>query len=550
MQLQRVVNPFLGTITSLLGLVRLRSREIVAAQEKHIVGIALFLWLVIVVTTALHHEMWRDEVRALSIALDAESVWDLFATLRNEGHPFLWYWILRSAYWLWPTPVVLQVVSILIGFAAVTLFLKKAPFPLIVRLLFIFGALPLANYSVLARNYGISMLLYFLFADAYSRPERKNYLIALILALLANTNYLAMMFSGILVCLWAVEEYLKVQDVRLFFRRFIFPATLAVLGIILAFFTILMDADSSQAPPEFIASRDYFRPMLDSALHPGRFFDELMAATPPVRDMVIFGLLAGLLASPLYAGSLYVAIFMFDLISSTIIPPDARHQGVLLMLIVALYWIVAVRNGRQAKRDIPLTIAIYLVLAPLFYHQITLARLKITEEVQREMSSSAALGKYINTNRQFHDAVIMGDPDYLLGPLSYHVKNRIYYVRENRYGTYERYVKVPKPDVTLSDVLGAAERIRESEHVPVLILLQHWDMPKSESYTAVRIYGRQFHANREEMLQFSSRTIKLAEFNHAVSDENYEVFLLPQTSKDDYYRNFGDYRQRMEQPKP
>lgn len=550
MHFNRLMNPGLVRVIPVFESIRLRMLDVVAAQERRIVNIALFLWLVIVITTALHHEMWRDEVRALSMALEAGSMWDIFATLRNEGHPFLWYWILRSAYWLWPTPVVLQVASILIGFAAVTLFLKKSPFPLIVRLLFIFGTLPLVNYSVFARNYGISMLLYFLFADVYSRPERKNYLVALILVLLANTNYLAMMFSGILVCLWAVEEYLKVRDFQLFFRRFIFPATLAMAGIILALFTIMMDANSSQAPPDFVASRDYFRPMLDSALHPGRFFSELMAATPPVRDMVLFGLLAGLLASPLYAGSLYVSIFMFNLFSSTIIPPNARHQGVLLMLIVALYWIVVVRNRREAKRDVPLTIAIYLVLAPLFYHQIALANMKISEEVQREMSSSAALGKFINTNRQLNDAVIMGDPDYLLGPLTYHVRNRIYFVRESRYGTYERYVKVPKNYVTLLDLIEAAEHIRDSEHVPVLILLQHWDIPKEDTYSAYRVHGREFHTNRAEVLEFSEKTIKIAEFNNAVSDENYEVFLLPKTTKEDYFRSNGDYRQRLELLKP
>ena len=542
------MNINLVRLKSVVGSARSRFEKSVAGQETRITNIALFLWLVIVITTALQHEMWRDEVRALSMALEAKSFSGLFSTLRNEGHPFLWYGILRFAYWIWPTTVVLQVVSILIGFAAVVLFLKKSPFPLIVRLLFIFGVLPLVGYSVSARNYGISMLLYFLFAGEYSKLDRNKYLVGVLLALLANTNYLAMMFSGILLGLWLVEEYLAAKSVRLLFRHLAFPAALALLGIFLAFFTILMDANSSQAPPNFVLSRNYLQPLLDSALHPGHFFNELMAATPTVRDIVIFGLLAGLLARPLYAGSLYVSIFMYNLFSATIIAPNARHQGVLLMLIVTLYWILAARNKLEVKRNIPLVAAIYLVLLPLFYHQITLSKLQIAEDVQREISSSAALGKYINTNWQLHDAIIIGDPDYLLGPLSYHVKNRIYYVRENRYGSYERYVKVTKDYITLGDMLEAAERIKKSEQVPVLILLQHWEIPKKEEYSAVRPYGRVFRANRQEMLEFSKKTIKIAEFNNALSDENYEVFLLPRTSKEDYFKQYGDYQQRTGSP--
>lgn len=523
--------------------------SLITAREKLIINVALLVWILIVSVSALHHEMWRDEVRALAMALDGDNFWDIFKTLRNEGHPILWYWILRVSYWLWPTPVVLQVVSILIAYAAVMLFLKKAPFHIIVRLLFIYGVLPLAAYSVSARNYGISMLLYFLFADAFCKPQRNNLAIGIILALLANTNFFAMMFSGILVCIWAIEEYYKHKEFAAFFRHFTFPATLALFGIALALFTISMDANSSVAPPSELLARDYLHPMLKSLQHPGRYFDQLMAATPKMRDLVIFALMAGLLVKPLYAGSLYLSIFVYNLFSATIMTPTARHQGILFMLIVTLYWIVAMQSDKTRKRYILFLAAIYLVFSPLFYHEITLAKLSITEDVQRELSSSAAFGKYINTNRQLQDAVILGDPDYILGPLTYYTKNRIYYVRENRYATYERYVKVPKNQVTLRDLLETGERIRDTEHVPVLILLQHWGIPEKENYTAIRPFGRDFKTNREEMLEFCTRTIKIAEFNNAVADENFEVYLIPK-SKEDWFSKYGDYQQRLAQPQP
>lgn len=529
--------------------------EIVSTQEKNIINIALFAWVVIVVMTALHHEMWRDEVRALAMALEPDNILGLFKTLRNEGHPILWYIILRIAYYIWPTPVVLQMASILIAFAAVAVFLKKSPFPLVIRLLFIFSVLPLVEYSVSARNYGISMLLFFFFAIAYIKPNRNNYIIGGIIALLANTNYLAMMFAGILIAVWMVEDLLNYKGFRPFLRTFALPATLAVLGIAIAFLTILMDKNSSQAPPDFVFAQNYLRPILNSAIHPGLFFKELMPYALPVRDLVVFCLLAGLLVSPLYAGSLYISIFLYNLFSSTIIGPNLRHQGVLFMLIITFYWIATIRTRKESKRFIFLMIVVYLVFLPLFFHQIFFAKQKIAEDIHREISSSAALGKFINTNWQLRDAVIIGDPDTLLGSLSYYVKNRIYYVRESRYGTYERYVKVPKEYVTLRDLLETAERIRDKEHVPVLILLKLFDIPKyfndakNDTYSVVRTYGRNFKTNREEVLEFSSRAIKIAEFNNALCDENYEVFLIP-GSVERYFRGYGDYRQRMVQPVP
>ena len=521
----------------------------ISRYERHIIHAALLIWILIVTTTALNHEMWRDEVRALCMALDAENFWGLFDTLRNEGHPILWYWILRVAYWIWPTPVVLQIVSILIALAAVWLFLKKAPFHLAVKLLFIFSILPLVVYSVSARNYGIGMLLFFLFADTYCKPQRNNLLLGAIIALLANTNFFAMMFSGFLLCTWSIEEFLKVKNCRLFFHRFTLPAALALFGIALALFTISMDADSSVAPPKEILSRDFFRPILDSARHPGFFFSQLMTAEPPMRDLVLFALLAGLLVSPLYAGSLYAALFVYNVFSSVIMNPSARHQGMALVLIVTIYWIVGKRLHAGKKRNFLFLAAVYLVLAPLFFHQITLSQKAIKEDVQRELSSSAAFGKFINTNYQLRDAVILGDPDYILGALSYYIKNRIFYIHENRYAGYERFVKTPKKGLSLRDFLEAGERIRDTEHVPVVILLSHWNIPREKEYYSLHPFNRPFFTNTEEMLDFSARTIKIAEFNHAVSNENFEVFLLPQ-SKEEWLRHHGDYQQRHQLQAP
>ena len=134
-----------------------------------IVGL-LTIWLAIVLFTSTRHEFWRDEVRALWIARAAHSPLDIFR-IRNEGHPALWYLLLYLCKSIVDSPLVLPVLSITIAFAAVVLFLFRAPFPLWLRALFIFSALPLYEYSVMARNYGISMLLFFIAAALYRERD-------------------------------------------------------------------------------------------------------------------------------------------------------------------------------------------------------------------------------------------------------------------------------------------------------------------------------------------------------------------------------------------
>jgi hypothetical protein len=132
-----------------------------------VTALLLVMWLAVVIFTTARHEYWRDEVRAWSLARAAQSPLDLFHLIRYEGHPILWYLILYLGHSIVDSPLVLPIASIAIACAAVVLFMLRSPFPLWLKALFLFSGLPLYEYSVMARNYGISMLLLFLTASLY-----------------------------------------------------------------------------------------------------------------------------------------------------------------------------------------------------------------------------------------------------------------------------------------------------------------------------------------------------------------------------------------------
>ena len=52
--------------------------------------LALGGYAVMLTALAMRHEMWRDEVRALSVATRASSWAQMFADLHTEGHPAVW----------------------------------------------------------------------------------------------------------------------------------------------------------------------------------------------------------------------------------------------------------------------------------------------------------------------------------------------------------------------------------------------------------------------------------------------------------------------------
>ena len=118
----------------------------------------------------------------------------------------LWYLLLYLGTSIADTPRVLPITSVVIAFAAVALFMIAAPFPLWFRCAFIFGALPLYEYSVMARNYGISMLLLFVAAVLYRKRGQHPIRLALVLALLANTNVHSAVLVGMIAAVWIFEE--------------------------------------------------------------------------------------------------------------------------------------------------------------------------------------------------------------------------------------------------------------------------------------------------------------------------------------------------------
>jgi hypothetical protein len=122
-----------------------------------LIVLAMFVfWLGAVSFQSWTHLVWRDEVKALSIALRGNNVFVMLRELCWEGHPAVWYLLLRAAHSLFPRPEILLLISLMVAAVALLILVLRAPFSLPILALLLIARFSLYEYSVMARNYGIS----------------------------------------------------------------------------------------------------------------------------------------------------------------------------------------------------------------------------------------------------------------------------------------------------------------------------------------------------------------------------------------------------------
>lgn len=215
------------------------------ARDRWAKWLALACYALLTSVLVAHHEPWRDEADAWLIARD-QSVLGVLNLASYSGTPCLWYFV-QMPFAKLGLPFETQgILNLFIVLGAAALFLFRAPLPLVPKLVLLFGYHLSFEYSVIARNYGLGILLLFLVAAndraRFTRPLRYGVL----LALLANVSAHFFMMSGVLCVAWLVELFRRERAPA----RFVGPA-IAVLGIGATFAQLLPARDGQFAPGLF-----------------------------------------------------------------------------------------------------------------------------------------------------------------------------------------------------------------------------------------------------------------------------------------------------------
>ena len=494
------------------------------------------------IALSFFHEMWRDEVRAWTVATDAPSWGAMFHELHHEGHPALWYVVLRLGDLLTDSRLVLPVSALLIGIGAAYVILRYSPFSDWLKAFAIFGAFLGYELTVSPRNYGIGVLFMLAACALYPARGRSPFPFALALALLANTSVHGAIAAAVILGLWLLDSWSRRS--RDGAPQSITAALVVVAGIITAFLTARPTADMTWATP--LSAIDASKVLKSILIDPGKALlgvggadvaavseypwrltpiDPLMASRAIV-DLCLLWLLWNLRSSVKAIIALAAAIIAFEIVFRTIYTGGLRHEGVLLFLIFSICWI-AVVTADDAMRDRARR-QIVMGLAPLFAIQAFALPIFINRAISHQQSSSRRFGEFIRDNSRYRDAILVGEPDYLLESMPYYVDNRIYMTRQGEFARRVYFGETRRrKDLTLSQLRETALTLSCQYKVPVLLAIGAREFPDRRESTAPVSYRATFTWTAAEKARLRAEFPRVAWFGRANTDEVYQVFEAP-----------------------
>lgn len=499
-------------------------------------GFALYLaWLVTALWLASRHVLWRDEVRGLTLALAGDGVPAMLRAIHGEGHPALWYLLLRAGHAV-VGPAALPGLGFVIGAAAAALFAWRAPFrPLVIGAM-LFGAFALHEYTVLARNYGMAMLLLFAFASVYPRWRERGIGLGLLLALLANTNVPAVMLAGALGLFWGVE-ILCADGWRWSpaWRRWIGNMVIALVGVALCFAAVYPPANDAAVSP--LAGRLSVGTVLTAALNLAAPFGELWPPTlsgaplaPLLLAALVVGAPLGVLRAPGGLAAGLMVMLAMPLFFQLVYPGGYRHQALYPCFLLTLYWLVAQGGGGRWPGAPPFRPAVarwgQAAMLALLLLQVATSIGLLASTARGEVNGRARDLADLLRREALGDAVLVADADVMLEAVPYYARNPIWLIRSRRWGEAVPFTKANTYDLRLGDVLATARALGARTGRPVVIVTQLRLDPIAPRQTWEQGYIGTFTTTPGEVRAFLSATRRLARFAPARTDESYDVYLL------------------------
>lgn len=296
---------------------------------------AIFAVLALQCALIASHWPWFDEVQALLIALQSPGLPDLFANLRYEGHPALWYLFLRVLGLVLDPQWVLPVAVAIPALIAQACILFRAPFSRAERLLLASGEILLFEFFTISRSASLGVCLVIVAVTFWRKRG-----VWLAIAALPLCSFLFGIVSLVLIGLRAAERRLAWAGLALWAACSAFAA-----------WTVRPEPDivPALAPQGPILEAAQFALRLGGLLLPIQASGTTLQwdGDPPFALGIVLGI--GFLAlvwhvlrhARLQRGLLFGFILFLFGFSCLVYPLPIRHMMLIAVLLVALVWLAA-----------------------------------------------------------------------------------------------------------------------------------------------------------------------------------------------------------------
>jgi hypothetical protein len=406
-------------------------------RERLFRWIALGAFVALGLALALSHEPWRDEIEAWLIARNSSSIGALIHNSRGEGHPLLWYLFLWAASRASRAIVVMQLLHLAIAAAAAACVLWRAPFRRWQRAALIFGYFPLYEYSAIARNYALGMLLLFLFCILAVRSPRPYIRLVVIVILMGSTSVYGLVVGAAVAAGVVIDEYVgwRWHHGRIEWRRAATALAVAVGGLALVVAQYI-PALSSPGATGFthVVREDRVRgaiapfagllpiPNVETRFWGTNILDGLVDGTARVLiGLVLLALLAWCLRDrPAALGTWLLGTGVLVVLSLQGYQGYLRHAGHFFLLFVAICWMRASfarwPDGKRASagsvtaRAAPRVTASG-VLSVLLVVQLAAAVVPVATDLTHEFSGSEAMADLLTRKGYGHAELVLW-PEY------------------------------------------------------------------------------------------------------------------------------------------
>lgn len=409
------------------------------AQERVLAFVVFGAYVALACLLVLHHEPWRDEADAWLEARDA-SVGEIVWIAARSGTPGLWYYLLlpfARAGLPFETQAVMNL-ALVIG--AVGLIVFCSPLPLPVRLVLPFGYHFSFEYPVVARNYGLGLLLCFATLALDETRRRRPWLYGLLLFLLANVAVHFLLFALVLFGLWLLEGWrerrLKATSAGL---------VVAGLGIVAALAQVWPPADGQFEAGLFTE----FAPRRLLGPYKSFFPEGLSLPLVPIVLAAYGGIIGFLLPRGrallfflgAFAGLSYLFVFKYV--------GGARHYGLLLVLLVMAAWLGEKESPREGPVEQRLKLAWLASRARLVgYAGVALGLIGSAasaaaptwrEEIAHEFSAARTMARYLKASGLASRRIAAHRSSRAVSVLPYLPETKLWYAERGDFGTFMRW---------------------------------------------------------------------------------------------------------------
>jgi hypothetical protein len=448
----------------------------------------------------LNHEMWRDELEIWLVARDSGSLFDLARNLRTQGHPAVWYLAIFAVTRVTQNPLGMQLLSVAIGTFTAWLVIRWSPFPLLHRLLFVFGYYSLYELTVISRHYGLTLALTFLFCALFCRRGRLSGSTVVVLWVLANTSTHGAIIAAnavLLVLLRALTGGRAGALVR--DGRQLIAIAVVLLGVAAGLGQVLLQGLAMGS-----AHTGVYSPTWDLAWLT-RGLATVGYGYLPFPDVTrlefwnsnLLGLLPGLW-TPIVGALLGMALWIFSarqlrsrpavmwvfvagslgLVSVILLVWYGwlRHHGQVFLWFVACCWLwyapdpTATAPMRTARPPMSSGLAGAIWIAVLFV-QFGAGAYAYAFDLAHPFSSSKEAGRFLQAE-EFVDVDLVGSIDYAVQPIAAYIDRPIYYPESRAFGTFIDWGPVRRHR-SFSQLIDQATRLLDERGREIVLILSY-----------------------------------------------------------------------------